>query len=188
MARGRRRFRVPPAPSGISPRAGGRAAGSSGRRVPGAHETLRGGRARIARGARPRRFAEPPRGEITLVLGLGTAAPSSGDEEAARAAVAELVEAGATRRTAAEVVSRLSGTSRNRALSRLSVTRQSHSRCLPSGPAVPSRNVRSTDNDSMDTQVLRESRCRRLLGTRLRLVRLGLGMAGRRRRSYAASP
>ncbi len=60
------------------------------------------------------RFAEPPRGEITLVLGLGTAAPSSGDEEAARTAVAELVEAGATRRTAAEVVSRLSGTSRNR--------------------------------------------------------------------------
>jgi len=39
---------------------------------------------------------------------------SSEDEEAASAAVAELVAAGAARRTAAEVVSRLSGTPRNR--------------------------------------------------------------------------
>ncbi len=60
------------------------------------------------------RFAEPPRGEITLVLGPGTPAAAPGDEEAASAAVAELVEAGASRRTAADVVSRLSGTSRNR--------------------------------------------------------------------------
>jgi 16S rRNA (cytidine1402-2'-O)-methyltransferase len=60
------------------------------------------------------RFAEPPRGEITLVLGPGQAIPSSGGEEAASAAVAELVAAGAARRTAADVVSRLSGTPRNR--------------------------------------------------------------------------
>jgi len=60
------------------------------------------------------RFAEPIRGEVTLVLGAGASAPSSGDEDAASAAVAELVAAGAARRTAAEVVSRLSGTSRNR--------------------------------------------------------------------------
>ena len=60
------------------------------------------------------RFAEPPRGEVTLVLGAGASARSSEDEEAASAAVAELVAAGAARRTAAEVVSRLSGTPRNR--------------------------------------------------------------------------
>ena len=60
------------------------------------------------------RFAEPPRGEVTLVLGAGTSAASSGDEEAASAAVAQLVAAGASRRTAADVVARLSGTSRNR--------------------------------------------------------------------------
>jgi 16S rRNA (cytidine1402-2'-O)-methyltransferase len=60
------------------------------------------------------RFAEPPRGETTLVLGPGAAQPSQGDEDAARAAVAELVDAGARRRAAAEVVSRLTGTPRNR--------------------------------------------------------------------------
>jgi 16S rRNA (cytidine1402-2'-O)-methyltransferase len=59
------------------------------------------------------RFAEPTRGEVTLVVGAGASARPSGDEEAA-SAVAELVAAGAARRTAAEVVSRLSGTSRNR--------------------------------------------------------------------------
>jgi len=60
------------------------------------------------------RFTEPPRGEVTLVLGAGASARSSEDDEAASAAVAELVAAGAARRTAAEVVSRLSGTPRNR--------------------------------------------------------------------------
>jgi 16S rRNA (cytidine1402-2'-O)-methyltransferase len=60
------------------------------------------------------RFADPPRGEITLVLGAAATTPSAGDEAAASAAVAELVAAGAARRTAADVVSRLSGTSRNR--------------------------------------------------------------------------
>jgi len=59
------------------------------------------------------RFDEPPRGEITLVLGPGAAQPAQGDEDAARAAVAELVDAGAGRRAAAEVVSRLTGTPRN---------------------------------------------------------------------------
>lgn len=60
------------------------------------------------------RFAEPPRGEITLVLGPGSPRASTAEEEAARAAVSELVDAGAGRRTAADVVSRLTGTSRNR--------------------------------------------------------------------------
>ena len=60
------------------------------------------------------RFTEPPRGEVTLVLGAGASARSSEDDVAASAAVAELVAAGAARRTAAEVVSRLSGTPRNR--------------------------------------------------------------------------
>jgi 16S rRNA (cytidine1402-2'-O)-methyltransferase len=60
------------------------------------------------------RFAEAPRGEITLVLGPAAAERSLEDENAARTAVAELVDAGAGRRTAAEVVSRLTGTTRNR--------------------------------------------------------------------------
>ena len=60
------------------------------------------------------RFADPPRGEITLVLGAAATTRSAADEAAASAAVAELVAAGAARRTAADVVSRLSGTSRNR--------------------------------------------------------------------------
>jgi 16S rRNA (cytidine1402-2'-O)-methyltransferase len=60
------------------------------------------------------RFAEPPRGEITIVLGPAETLASPAGEEAAAAAVAELVEAGAARRTAAEVVSRLTGTPRNR--------------------------------------------------------------------------
>lgn len=59
------------------------------------------------------RFAEPPRGEITLVLGGWSPPPSDGDGDVARAAVAELVAAGAGRRAAAEVVARLTGTSRN---------------------------------------------------------------------------
>jgi 16S rRNA (cytidine1402-2'-O)-methyltransferase len=59
------------------------------------------------------RFCEPPRGEITLVLAPADASrPGSADEDA-RAAVAELVGAGASRRTAAEVVSRLTGTPKN---------------------------------------------------------------------------
>ena len=58
------------------------------------------------------RFSEPPKGEITLVLGPGDAAPA--DETAALEAVAELVAAGVPRRRAAEIVSRLTGVARNR--------------------------------------------------------------------------
>ena len=60
------------------------------------------------------RFAEPVRGEVTLVVGPG--GRLRGDERdtaGARAAVAELVEAGASLRTAAEVVARLTGVARN---------------------------------------------------------------------------
>jgi len=57
------------------------------------------------------RFPEPPKGEITLVLGPGE--PRAQDEGEALAAVAELVEAGIPRRQAAELVSRLTGVARN---------------------------------------------------------------------------
>jgi 16S rRNA (cytidine1402-2'-O)-methyltransferase len=57
------------------------------------------------------RYAEPPKGEITLVLGPGRRAI---DEDAALASVAELVDAGVSRKQAAELVARLSGVARNR--------------------------------------------------------------------------
>jgi 16S rRNA (cytidine1402-2'-O)-methyltransferase len=58
------------------------------------------------------RFGEPPKGEVTLVIGPGTgrALPSGAD---GAAAVAELVAAGVPRRRAADVVARLTGLSRN---------------------------------------------------------------------------
>jgi 16S rRNA (cytidine1402-2'-O)-methyltransferase len=56
------------------------------------------------------RFAEPPKGEITVVIGAGGQEPDAG---AARSAVSELVAAGTPRRVAVDVVSRLTGTSRN---------------------------------------------------------------------------
>jgi 16S rRNA (cytidine1402-2'-O)-methyltransferase len=56
------------------------------------------------------RFAEPPKGEVTLVVAPGVAAV---DIDGALAAVGELVAAGAPRGVAAEVVARLSGVSRN---------------------------------------------------------------------------
>jgi len=56
------------------------------------------------------RFPEPPKGEITLVLGPGE---EERDLPGAIEAVAELVAAGAPRRLAADVVSRLTGASRN---------------------------------------------------------------------------
>jgi 16S rRNA (cytidine1402-2'-O)-methyltransferase len=68
-------------------------------------EVVRGPAAELAA-----RFAVAPKGEITLVLAGGGAMP---DPDVARSAVAELVGAGTPRRVAAEVVSRLSGTSRN---------------------------------------------------------------------------
>jgi 16S rRNA (cytidine1402-2'-O)-methyltransferase len=58
------------------------------------------------------RFSEPPKGEITLVL--GAAPPEEADEASALEAVAELAAAGLSRRQAAEVVSRLTGVARNR--------------------------------------------------------------------------
>ena len=60
------------------------------------------------------RFAEPPKGEITLVVGSAAAAPSDVREGEALAAVAELVEAGLPRRRAAAVVASLTGVTRNR--------------------------------------------------------------------------
>ena len=58
------------------------------------------------------RFVEAPKGEITVVV--GGAPVAEGDEGEALAALAELVEAGVGRRQAADIVSRLTGTSRNR--------------------------------------------------------------------------
>jgi 16S rRNA (cytidine1402-2'-O)-methyltransferase len=59
------------------------------------------------------RFREPPRGEVTLVIGPGRGpAKREGDEGAA--AVAELVAAGLPRRRAADLVAGLTGLSRNR--------------------------------------------------------------------------
>jgi len=58
------------------------------------------------------RFASPPKGEITLVIGPG--ALEAADEGVALAAVAELVEAGVPRRRAAELIARVTGIARNR--------------------------------------------------------------------------
>jgi 16S rRNA (cytidine1402-2'-O)-methyltransferase len=74
-----------------------------------AFESVVRGRAReVAAG-----FAEPPKGEITLVVGPGEARAAS-EEEDALTAVAELIAAGAARREAAAVVARLTGVPRNR--------------------------------------------------------------------------
>ncbi len=56
------------------------------------------------------RFAEPPKGEVTVVLGPGSA---TSDPAEAKAAVADLVTAGTPRRAAADVVARLTKLSRN---------------------------------------------------------------------------
>jgi 16S rRNA (cytidine1402-2'-O)-methyltransferase len=68
-------------------------------------EVVRGSAAEVASV-----FAEPPKGEITLVLGPGGEEP---DLDPALEAVAELVAAGVPRRQAADVVSRLTGAGRN---------------------------------------------------------------------------
>jgi len=61
------------------------------------------------------RFAAPPKGEITLVVGPAAAVPHAVDgEREALAAVAELAAAGVPRKRAAEIVSRLTGIARNR--------------------------------------------------------------------------
>jgi 16S rRNA (cytidine1402-2'-O)-methyltransferase len=72
-------------------------------------EVVRGSAAEVVR-----RFAEPPKGEITLVVGGGPGAPEDGADEEALAAVAELVQAGVGRRQAADLVARLTGLPRNR--------------------------------------------------------------------------
>jgi 16S rRNA (cytidine1402-2'-O)-methyltransferase len=59
------------------------------------------------------RFSEGAKGEITIVIGPAERA-AAGDEEAALAAVSELLAGGLSRRSAADVVSRLTGVSRNR--------------------------------------------------------------------------
>ena len=59
------------------------------------------------------RFAEPPKGEIVLVLGPAVVSGAVVEAEEAAAAVAELVAEGVPRRRAAELVSRLTGVSRN---------------------------------------------------------------------------
>jgi 16S rRNA (cytidine1402-2'-O)-methyltransferase len=69
-------------------------------------EVARGTAAELAE-----RFAAPPKGEITLVL--GACAPPA-DEVGALAAVAELVDSGVSRKQAAELVARLTGVARNR--------------------------------------------------------------------------
>jgi len=58
------------------------------------------------------RFAEPPKGEVTLVLGSGSGAPAGAAD--ALASVVELVALGVPRRRAAAIVARVSGISRNR--------------------------------------------------------------------------
>jgi 16S rRNA (cytidine1402-2'-O)-methyltransferase len=70
-------------------------------------EVVRGPAAELAE-----RFSEPPKGEITVVI--GAAADVAADSSAALEAVAELLAAGTPRRAAAEVVSRLTGVPRNR--------------------------------------------------------------------------
>ena len=70
-------------------------------------EVVRGTAAELAA-----RFAEPPKGEIVLVLGPGK--KTEPDADAAVAAVSELVEAGVPRKRAADLVARLTGVARNR--------------------------------------------------------------------------
>ena len=70
-------------------------------------EVVRGEAAELAQ-----RFAEPPKGEITLVLGPAAGAAESRVDEASMA-VAELVAAGTPRRVAVDVVAGLAKLPRN---------------------------------------------------------------------------
>ena len=72
-------------------------------------EVVRGSAAELAE-----RLRDPPKGEITLVLGAVAAPVVPDDEARATAAVRELVEAGLPRRRAAELVSGLTDVSRRR--------------------------------------------------------------------------
>jgi 16S rRNA (cytidine1402-2'-O)-methyltransferase len=60
------------------------------------------------------RLREPPKGEITLVLGAAPAAVAPADEARAVEAVRELVAAGLPRRRASELVAELAGVPRRR--------------------------------------------------------------------------
>jgi 16S rRNA (cytidine1402-2'-O)-methyltransferase len=71
-------------------------------------EVARGPAAELAE-----RFAEPPKGEVTLVVGAGAASGGEAAPGAAAEAVAELVGAGMPRRQAVDVVARLLRLSRN---------------------------------------------------------------------------
>jgi 16S rRNA (cytidine1402-2'-O)-methyltransferase len=70
--------------------------------------------ARGTAGELAERFSEPPRGEITLVLGPAEPVAEGAGEREALDAVAELVASGMSRRDAAGLVARLTGVARNR--------------------------------------------------------------------------
>jgi 16S rRNA (cytidine1402-2'-O)-methyltransferase len=72
-------------------------------------EVVRGSAKEVAE-----RFASGARGEIVLVLGPGGSPAGEADLDFAREAVERLVEAGARRRSAAQVVSSLTGQAANR--------------------------------------------------------------------------
>jgi 16S rRNA (cytidine1402-2'-O)-methyltransferase len=59
------------------------------------------------------RFREPPKGEITLLVGAPAQGGEATESDVAVDAVLELVESGASRRTAADVVAGLTGLPRN---------------------------------------------------------------------------
>jgi 16S rRNA (cytidine1402-2'-O)-methyltransferase len=71
-------------------------------------EVVRGTAAEVAA-----RFSEPPKGELTLVVGAAGPEDRPADVAGALAAVIELVAAGVPRRQAADVVARLARISRN---------------------------------------------------------------------------
>jgi 16S rRNA (cytidine1402-2'-O)-methyltransferase len=60
------------------------------------------------------RFAKPPKGEVTVVIGPAEEAGEERAQREALAVVAELLAAGMPRRRAVDLVARLTGTSRNR--------------------------------------------------------------------------
>ncbi len=71
-------------------------------------EVARGTAAELAE-----QFAEPPKGEVVLVIGPGEGVGASADEAQAAAAVAELVAAGVGRNQAARLIARLTGVPRS---------------------------------------------------------------------------
>jgi 16S rRNA (cytidine1402-2'-O)-methyltransferase len=72
-------------------------------------EVARGSAAELAT-----QFTEPPRGEITIVIGATATPRPAQSPELAFEAVARLVASGATRRTAAEVIASLTGLPRKK--------------------------------------------------------------------------